>query len=653
MKTIMGPGQKRTLRRLAVGLAVGGVSLVMDEFLVLLTIGHVIPLFPSFVMTYLISGVAIGLVCGYFFRKTMDIFTCGLALLYIPPVLERLCTFMGPRLPWPLLGLVLILASGVYLMWIMLLRRVAPPEHRWLSGLVTALGTATVLAVNRNLVSSPVQPSAVAVDLSILGLMVAIVMAGRRFGVKRLAVIAVLAAVVCLGSVTGFRWLALSAVERPDGQSPPNLLLVVVDTLRRDVFHELMETSEEGQEFLDSLEGAVWFDDAVAVAPWTIPSMGSIMTGLYPPEHGFGPNRGGNPKRPIRQLAPEALTVAEFLNDQGYATAALVANPILYKGSGIARGFEHYEVFAGGTVKLPLLTAVAGLGFLDHEYYQWAPVIRRSFVRQLPRLFPADRPGFVWLHLMEPHSPLHEHDELPDEPKIRGLPKIERLYRNEVRFVLNELTIIMQKLKESGKWQNTALIVVSDHGEMFPSDRHRVEVEGKLKIYGHGHAMYGELLRVPLLIRPAGGIRTRRVSRLVSQVDLLPTIGDLLGLEMASMPDDQFSLASFLNIPGTGDQGRTQVISCGNKDGPRQRAFRVSGMKLIHYPDGDVNDELYDIVRDPGELENVAHKKPDQLRLLKGLLESQWSELHPLSQTVAEELDSDLRKRLKALGYVE
>lgn len=651
---------------LTAGILSAATAWGLDHLLAFITLGYPLPQEPRFGLAYALCGAVAGLLVAASSRaaSTLMLWAGALALIYAVPIFERLYQMSAARMPLAAALLLALAAVGGYGAWIWLLQRLtrSPSAACWI-----AAGTAAVgLAVNRNLVTRALDVEALFADAAIVLVAVAFALLFRWRGARVAGSVALAALALAAG------WVAIgpdrspspepsqvSAARSEKGRTP-DLLLVVVDTLRLDVFESVVSETPEGRAFAESLGPAVWFDNAIAAAPWTAPSVGSILTGLYPQEHGFGAQSPSqDPNRPLRRLADAVPTLASRLRNRGYLTEAIGTNPILHPVSGIDRGFDSYELLPGSTTKLPLLTALAKAGALRDEFYQPASAVRRLLKRRLHRL-PADRPLFLWLHLMDPHEPLHAHPDLPPDPGTERRSGKERLYREEVRFTLAELSAMIDLLKEHGRWADALLVLVSDHGEMFPSDGHPTGVidrrTGEEKLYGHGHALYGELVRVPLVVRPPGGLRaTRHVGVLTSHTDLHDTIVEVLDVDIPKVGRDRVSLAPFLApaLDRPADLPRRPFALIGaNQQGPRQRALRTHDLKLIEYLEPPERSELFDVLQDPQEHHDIAEREPERLPLVRRLLRNQLALLDDLPEAEDMEIDDETRRQLEALGYL-
>ncbi|MEM6796515.1 MAG: sulfatase-like hydrolase/transferase, partial [Acidobacteriota bacterium] len=419
--------------------------------------------------------------------------------------------------------------------------------------------------------------------------------------------------------------------------------------------------------FQRAAAGSVRFDNVVAAAPWTAPSVATIMTGLWPPEHGYGYQEKVSRDLRLTRLTPEVRTLAEMLEARGYATTALVANPVLGIGSGLERGFERFELLSGRTSKLPLLTVANRLKLLPRELYLDAEGVRQRLESHVDALAEDPRPDFLWLHVMDPHAPLMQHPDLPAEPGI-DLVGPELTYRREVRYTLAELARMIDVLEEHGLWRDSVFVMVADHGEMFAADDRGPLMPNRTKTHGHGHALFSELVRVPLLIRPPGGREAElRSAVLASHVDLLRTLEDLMGVDLPLRELDRYSLAPLLaaapsaSAAGGSTAGgpepppplaRPYALIGANHSGPQQRALRSSRHKLIEYEEDRLPPQLFDLELDPAERRNLIDRDSQRAEEMEEILGVAWGSLDRM-EGEAVELDAETREQLRALGYVD
>ncbi|MBI1852702.1 MAG: sulfatase [Planctomycetes bacterium] len=275
----------------------------------------------------------------------------------------------------------------------------------------------------------------------------------------------------------------------------PSLLLVTLDTVRADRLGCYGRASA-ATPILDRLarEGAR-FERAYAVAPLTLPSHASMLTGLYPNRHGLRDNGAA----PLRREVP---TFAAILHDRGYDTAAFVGGAPLDHRFGLDRGFDLYDDAFGaraGSYSYPERSAdrttAAALDWLA------------------PRLAAKDAASFaLWVHYFDAHAPYAPPPPFAD--RFRDSP-----YEGEIAFVDAQLGRLIDAIEKAGRLDRTAIVVVADHGEGLGEHGERT----------HGCLLYDSTLRVPLIVRAPGRVAAASVrADRISGVDLLPTALALL-----------------------------------------------------------------------------------------------------------------------------
>ena len=316
-----------------------------------------------------------------------------------------------------------------------------------------------------------------------------------------------------LRSVALFLALALLSCA-PREEPKPHIFVYLIDTLRADHVgcygYERPTTP-----YIDAFAGdAFRFENAYSVSPWTRPSVASLFTGAPPVIHGV---RGRN-----GWAEPSLKTWAEELKERGYATAARFTNGNLEQRYGLGQGFDEY-VFETEPNKayLPSLKL--------HE----------SWVASLGEVgAPSGQPMFHYIHSMDPHvpfSPLREYrrpfvrDEVPwrewfdGDAKMGDQIRIDyNRYNSEIRQNDHAFALFLDVLRERGWYENSWIVLVSDHGEEF--HEHGVR--------GHGNGLWKNLLRVPLIIRPPGGRvgpHAARLSQWVSDEVPIHAVPDLIG----------------------------------------------------------------------------------------------------------------------------
>ena len=472
------------------------------------------------------------------------------------------------------------------------------------------------------------------------------------------------------------RWLALgvmllalggilvrqeSAPERsePLAGSSPSIVFVLVDTLRADYLGAYGFAGAISPHLDRLAKQSVVFEQAFSQAPWTKPSIASLFTSLHPEQHGVVAHEGrygGQEHRDVRSAAlpQRARTLAEVLRDHGYETAAFVANPWITRSLGFAQGFDIFDVERTGNdvaAQELLVRAEAWMAQRD----------------------PA-RPFFLYLHLMDVHGPYRasrpDHDALRaasvsgerrtlTQSELGKLPgylvrdggplgdprRLETwriAYAAGVRSVDRAIGEFLSALEQRDQLENVLVLVTSDHGEELADHGG----------WGHGRSLYEEQIRVPLIVRLPGAIGAgRRVERVVSLIDLMPTLLPMAGARVpsAAVGEDLGPLLAGEPMDSLGVS-----FASGVKWRPNMKSVRTQTRKWIESPRPDSR-LFFDIETDPLESTNLFKNDPGAADALAGSLADHRAHL-ALGQILparARALDAATREKLEALGYLQ
>jgi len=365
------------------------------------------------------------------------------------------------------------------------------------------------------------------------------------------------------------------------------------------------------------------FEHAVAQVPLTRASHTTILTGLYPFQHGVRDNFAA-------PLAPAHRTLAEILKRQGYATGAFVGSFIVNSQSGLNRGFDEFD----DTFE----TGGKGSAFFTDQQRRASQVEDRAGP-WIERVAKAGRPFFAWVHFYDPHSPY-----TPPPPYNTRYAKVP--YDGEVAYTDEILGRLLERLDKLGVAGRTLVVLTSDHGEAL----------GEHKEEEHGFFIYDVTLRVPLILRMPGRIaRGARAQTEARSIDLLPTILDFAGVRGATpqgLPGR--SLVPAIDAPQKADP---QVVSYSESLFPRLhfgwsdlRSVRMGGWKYIQAP----RPELYDLTQDPTEKNNrYAAEGRRAASLRSRLLDVLGGSPETAVVGVANpKLDQATMDRLASLGYI-
>jgi len=454
---------------------------------------------------------------------------------------------------------------------------------------------------------------------------------------------------------------ALALVSCP-GPTPvpdrPNIVLITLESLRPDHVgayggRAVARPDVPLTPAIDALAAeAVVYDDAQAVTSWTLAAHASIFTGLYPTAH--------QTTRPKDRLDDSYTTLAEILGDEGYQTVGVVSGPYLRKNHNLSQGFELYDdSISAGTNR-----EAHG----DVTNPQMEAALERFFDEQRD---PA-RPFFLFAYYWDPH-----YDYIPPRPykeqfvdascefvdvtnygfeenaavhagiNEAQLRYVLSQYDGEIRWTDDHLDRLFQRLKQEGLWDNTAIIVTADHGEEFFE-------HGKK---GHKNNLYAPSVHVPLIVKYPQSSRTGRDGRLVSQVDLLPSILDIA--ETTARPVQQGR--SFLAAPSEDRAVFYELTSLWYFEYPEKhtrveewRGVRRGPYKLVWTEEGAR--ELFNVIEDPGEEVNLAADRAEELdellRDYRGWAEQSAALAESYSRGGEAELTEEELERLRSLGYV-
>jgi len=394
-----------------------------------------------------------------------------------------------------------------------------------------------------------------------------------------------------------------------------NIILLTIDTIRADHLgcYGAENIRTPGMDLLAG-EG-VLCEKAVASAPLTLPSHCSILTGLYPADHGVLDNGGFT-------LDGGQTLVSEMLRDAGYETAAFVGAFVVDQRWGLGQGFDHFssDLHLGRYEDVSL------------EIERRGDEVIRDFLSWLDQNH--QKPFFVWLHLFDPHDPYDPPP--PFNETYRGRP-----YEGEIAYTDALVQTLRAELKKRALWKDLLFILVGDHGESL----------GEHGEQTHAYFVYNSTLLVPMILKfPDMAHGGQRIETLVRTVDIVPTLMDYL--ELASPISFRGrSLLPYLTSPGPGDlPGYSESHYARTHFGwGSLRAVMDGRYKYIDAP----RPELYDLNLDPGETKNIMDDKPQIAAALKKEMEK-ILEQSATGGWLPEpaSMDSETRARLEALGYL-
>lgn len=454
----------------------------------------------------------------------------------------------------------------------------------------------------------------------------------------------------------------------------PNILLLTIDTLRRDVLHSY-GYSERVTPNIDKLaEEGIRFSQAITGGTWTQAAFPVLLTSSYASM--FGGCLGA--------LAKERPSPVSSLADWGYTTAGFSTNPHISVATGYNRGFKYFvdlepdeknpplRYRKGGQrlLRMPIthyISRLLGNGLKPARVYSSA----RDLVARFSDWLTSNSvsPFFAWLHFMDIHWPYHieEHLSTPQEiarawqdlaimhersnfNRTRKIDEKQRerfigLYKQSLKYLDDQLGRLFDLLEVQQNLENTIIILVSDHGEEF-LDHGR---------WGHWESnLFKEIIRIPLIIKIPNMTRGLVINRMVRTLDIMPTI-----LDLCDCPNPPGMFGSSLRPlwEATGQEYDVRFSITEMHRLPWHRiSVRTETHKYIWDNKHPEEAELYDLISDPVEKVNIVKDHPelsDQFQIQVDEHLALVAKTEPASPVEGLSYDSNLLERLRDLGYVD
>ena len=450
---------------------------------------------------------------------------------------------------------------------------------------------------------------------------------------------------------------------------PQSVVLIVIDTLRQDhlgIYGYPRPTSPN----IDQMAAdAAVFDRAVSASTWTLPAFGSMFTGHLLARHGAGvmvhdrepleatsdSTAGSREQLPLllrntvtqgerrfAMLDSKLPTLAGVLRKHGYATGAVVNNAFLDPRFGLARGFEFYQYRPSQPERSAEHTVEMALEWVEEK---------------------AGQPIFLLVHFMDVHMPYRPPESVSgrftggyEEQLGTELPRVRAVrrriasgdevargfytatYDEEIAYVDDQLAALFAGLQQHGYWDDTLMILTSDHGEaLFEHGR-----------WEHGGSVFSEVVRIPFVVRGPGVRRGRNLAP-ISLTDLMPTVLDALGVELES---EMYGTSMWPSITGAPAPPERDLLIEGTLYGAEQKAIVRWPYKMI-YQTNPTATLLFDLERDPNELVDLSRLEPELAQQLRDSLGNiLLSAARERGTAQGVELDPAIMRNLRALGYL-
>lgn len=446
-------------------------------------------------------------------------------------------------------------------------------------------------------------------------------------------VVAVSTVAIIIAAFYLFRNVSGSDTEKSYSCADCNVVVILIDTLRADRLPSYGH-SRDTAPFLSSLfEKSVVFEKAFSASSWTAPATASIFTSLLPSDHGIiigfmatrsMMKKGSSIK--MNRLPQKYEVLGEAMKNAGYNTIGVADNLNIGSEMGFDRGFMQFKMHKEKGAKRVNKTAIEYLDAVDKS-----------------------KPYFAYLHYMDVHAPYKKHSPWFEEcMKTSDNSKKENLfcaYDSEIRYLDGK---IEEMFKRYNWFENTVVVVLSDHGEEFWEHGDR----------GHARTLYTEVIHVPFAIYHPK-LKAQRISQNVHTYDLMPTLADLTNLQAR----DHWQGISLVPLTQGKEYGGDRLIFSERLRDPHSASKWWRRSVIVdqdHYietdePEKETIEELYDLKNDFSEQVNIVTEKPETASELSGkldLLPDAEAVQNREQENVDVEVDKELYDQLKSLGYI-
>jgi arylsulfatase A-like enzyme len=409
--------------------------------------------------------------------------------------------------------------------------------------------------------------------------------------------------------------IAAPVLAEESVKTPETIVLISLDTVRADRF-SCYGYEHETTPIIDALASeSLFFEDAFAPVPMTLPSHSSIFTGLIPPSHGVHVNTENS-------LPALARTLPEILQQHGYTTYGNVSAVVLESDRGVGQGFDTYDdAIDSGAGEIALSNH-------PHAMRNGRETTDRA-IRWLNDH--AEEKKFMFIHYFDPHA--HYTPPPPFDARF------EDPYDGEIAFTDHCVGEILTRLKALGLYDDALIALVGDHGELL----------GEHEEDYHSFFIYQNVLRVPMMFKLPGSHPPKRVKDSTSLIDVAQTILSLANLD-APKAMQGVDLSQYLR-PGFSLPDRSIYV-----ESMTPTAYNCSSLLGLiqgrwHYIQS-TRPELYDRFKDPAERNNLIEQHPDQALNMKKQLKQIIADATPLDNDTSDDLDAETLEQLESLGYV-
>lgn len=454
-------------------------------------------------------------------------------------------------------------------------------------------------------------------------------------------------------------------------ERPYNVVILTFDALRYDYVSSYGYSDLTGVETpnIDEVANSgILFENCLSPGTWTIPSLTSLITSMYPSIHGADM---------LNELSPDISTMPEILNDSGYRTIFITPSRMLTYQRSFQRGYENFYVYG----EIPVIGKFKGTNLINF-IIKVVDVIRsqmfhlgddpttwstKMILSEIEKSSGNEEPLFLWSHYLDPHYPLYPPDEYIHSTEnisreelitfrnensdnfdvltdIKNIDYFVPLYSAEVRYCDEQVKMIVQKLKELNMWDDTVFIISADHGESLGEHEH----------IGHGSLPYEQITHIPLIVHlPDKFSRQMRVNTPVTLLDIFPSLMEILGISMVENLDGR-SFLSFLDNPEDDRFVFSQSIENSGKGKEFAYTCRDRNFAVVKDIDNDRKwfFNLLDdrVEKNPLPVDDIPDEMIKAIEIWRAYLEYRKKEM---GETTTEiDIDEETKEEIRGLGYV-
>ncbi|MBI5376628.1 MAG: sulfatase [Candidatus Schekmanbacteria bacterium] len=459
----------------------------------------------------------------------------------------------------------------------------------------------------------------------------------RHSPFRRIVIVLLLIAAAVSGAYFVFSRKGSDIITALRGyQNQYNVVLITIDTLRADRLG-CYGYKKDVSPAIDKFAGeSVRFENAIIQVPYTGPSHCSILTGKYAANHGVMSNG--------YKLSPDNITLAEVLKEYDYSTGAAIGAWVLKKMYDYNQGFDSYLEDKSGerrasSVNKDILPWIKNNK--NKKFFAWIHYYDVHCAYNPPKKF-KEKFGQGYSGELNPKKKCGDTYYNKVQMEARDVEYVKNMYDGEIAYTDSKINGVLKKLKKWGLFENTIIVITSDHGE-------ELHEHGK---FGHDYALCDYEVKVPLIIHyPGMKLSNRVVSEQVDSISIMPTILELLGIPSPDGIDGK-SFANLLKGEGYKEEPAYMRLAF-EKNTEHEYAVRTRDFKLLAVK--GKGKELYNLKDDPNEDNNLVSRINEfpAAAALSDSLDKFMANEEKANIEHQQNIQGETVEKLKSLGYLQ